>query len=543
LLTLGLVGSGKTSFLHYTAKVTGRERFIYAGSGATAHWIYIDFRDYSDSQDARAFMIDRMFAYIQEHPFLRDFERCVRHVYGDQIAALKSGPLAIVSDKEEYLNERIAEILVEEWKKREPYALKVIAYAARNAPVFLVVDNVDQIEKIESQSQIFSESTALARSIRANLILAMRDATYVKNRSSAVFDAFDFDAVYIDPPSILAVLSRRFDVAEQLLKGKRIEFDSEGGARIIMRDGSTIISLLRASVLGTEVGRIIEVAATGDTRLALQMTRQFLQYGYTSTAKAVEIYQRRGNYTLPPHEALRAIMLGNQGVYREEFSIFGNPFDSKLGRSDLQFLRLYIMAAVVSYSSEREFEGISTADVIDNLEKLGISEHYSEIVIKDLLKLRYVFSRSHREYTRESLVMPSRLCGYVVRELIGRLVFLETVLFDTFISDDSIWDALKENMRLIYRERNVVGKLGMRKEAVSLFFDFVEERFERLAVQARARGLSPQWCGNPITRVRTQFQQDLERALGSARRWYGSGEHEIADSRLPLFEPADKIGG
>src|SRR5690242_19378167 len=140
----------------------------------------------------------------------------------------------------------------------------------------------------------------------------MRDATYVKNRGSAVFDAFDFDAVYIDPPSILAVLSRRFDVAEQLLKEKRIEFDSEGGARIIMRDGSAIISLLRASVLGTEVGRIIEIAATGDTRLALQMTRQFLQYGYTSTAKAVEIYQRRGDYTLPPHEALRAIMLGNQ---------------------------------------------------------------------------------------------------------------------------------------------------------------------------------------------------------------------------------------
>jgi hypothetical protein len=167
----------------------------------------------------------------------------------------------------------------------------------------------------------------------------MRDATYVKNRGSAVFDAFDFDAVYIDPPSILilAVLSRRFDVAEQLLKGKRIEFDSEGGARIIMRDGAAIIDLLRASVLGTEVGRIIEVAATGDTRLALQMTRQFLQYGYTSTAKAVEIYQRRGKYTLPPHEALRAIMLGNQGIYREEFSIFGNPFDSKLEGQTFNF--------------------------------------------------------------------------------------------------------------------------------------------------------------------------------------------------------------
>jgi hypothetical protein len=216
-------------------------------------------------------------------------------------------------------------------------------------------------------------------------------------------------AVYIDPPDILAVLSRRFIIAEQLLKGKRIEFTSEGGAHVVMRDGGAIIDLLKASILGTEVGRLIEVAATGDTRLALQMTRQFLQYGYTSTAKAVEIYQRRGRYTLPPHEALRAIMLGNQNIYREDFSVFGNPFDARLGRSDLQFLRLYLMTALVSYSTEREFEGLSGIEIIDNLEKLGISEHYAELVIKDLIKFRYVFSRSHREYSRESLIIPSRL--------------------------------------------------------------------------------------------------------------------------------------
>jgi hypothetical protein len=180
--------------------------------------------------------------------------------------------------------------------------------------------------------------------------------------------------------------------------------------------------------------------------------------------------------------------------------------------------------------------------VIENLETLGISERYSEQVLKDLLKFRYIFSRSHREYTRDALVIPSRLCGYVVRELTGRLIFLETALFDTFINDDSMWDALKENMKLIYRAHNVVSKLGMRKEAVSLFFDFVEERLERLAAQARSRGLMPQWCGNPMTRVRKQFHEDLERALGSARRWYGSGEDEITESRLPLFEPVAKIG-
>jgi hypothetical protein len=103
-----------------------------------------------------------------------------------------------------------------------------------------------------------------------------------------------------------------------------------------------------------------------------------------------------------------------------------------------------------------------------------------------------------------------------------------------------MWDALKENMRLIYREHNVVGKLAMRKEAVGSFFDFVKERIEKLVVQARARGLAPQWGSNPMSRVEAQFHRDLERALGSARHWYGGDE--IAESRLPLFEPTERIG-
>ena len=123
------------------------------------------------------------------------------------------------------------------------------------------------------------------------------------------------------------------------------------------------------------------------------MTRQFLQYGYTSTAKAVGLYQQTGRYQLPLHEALRAIMLGNQSVYREVFSVFGNPFNSRLGRTDMQLLRLYVMYALVSCSSEREFEGLSAKDIIELLERLGFAERATETLLKDLLRFRYIFSR------------------------------------------------------------------------------------------------------------------------------------------------------
>jgi len=538
LLTVGLVGSGKTTFLNYTSKVTAKAMFSPGGGARAAHWIYADFRDFSTTGNPRHFLVAAIFSYIKNHPYLNNYDQCIRHAYEVEIAALKAGPLSLFADDESFIKKQTAELLMADYQKEEPYAQKIIKYAASKSPVFLVVDNVDQIEDGQKQAQIFLEATALARTLGANLILAMRDATYAKNRSSAVFNAFDFDAVYIDPPEILAVLSKRFTVAQQLLQGKEVALEVEAGGRHVPVDATMIIELLSRSVLGTEVGRIIEVAATGDTRLALQMTRQFLQYGYSSTIKALESYRRRGDYKLPPHEALRAIMLGNQAVYREDFSVFGNPFDARLGRSDLQFLRIYVMYVLVAYSAEREFEGLPALEVIENLERLGISEGTSEKVLKDLIKFRYLFSQTHLEYTRESLVIPSRLCGYVVRELLERLMFVETAMFDTFISDDVTWDSVKANMRLVYRAKNHARKFQIRKEIVSLFYDFVESKVEITVNQARIRGLSPQWCINPLTKARDGFMKDLRRAGESAKRNYGPAANGQGEE-LPLFKRDD----
>lgn len=531
LLTVGLVGSGKTTFLNHISKVTARDVFLKGSGNHHAHWIYVDFRDFSPFGNARAFINESVFEYIKKDPTLKDYEKTIKHAYHEDIESLKSGPLALFAGDDAFLKKSITEVLLNDYKLVEPYVRKITSFAASKAPVFLVVDNVDQIEDSSQQASIFLEATALARSLGANLILAMRDATYAKNRSSAVFDAFDFDAVYIDPPEILAVLSKRFTVAEQLVKGSKVSFTHEGSTRLIEVSAEIVIELLSRSVLGTEVGRIIEVAATGDTRLALQMTRQFLQYGYSSTVRALDSYQRRGSYHLPPHEALRAIMLGNQGVYREDFSVFGNPFDARLGRSDLQFLRIYVMYALVAFSAEREFEGLPAREIIENLERVGVSEAASEQIIKDLVRFRYLFSRSHQEYSRESILIPSRLCGYVVRELLERLMFVETAMFDTFISDDVAWDNLKANMRLVYKERNLARKFAIRKEIASLFFDYAEERLELTVAEARQRGLAPQWCVNPFTKAKDGFRADLRRATESANRNYGA---DVASGGRPL---------
>jgi hypothetical protein len=533
LLALGLVGSGKTTFLNYVAKVTARAHFAHNPARATAHWIYVDFRDYTADISPRTYTIIKAFDYVSAHPFLKDYERCLKHAYAAEIDTIKTGPLALFANQRQKIDDAVTDLMMTDFKAREPYVLKVLSYAAKHAPVFLVIDNVDQREQAAVQSAIFLEALSLARTLHANLVLAMRDATYLRNKSAPVFDAFDFDAVYIDPPAIQSVLSKRFAIARNLLSGKSFEFDTDG-ARMKVQNAAVIVDMLSAGVLNTSVGRLIEVAATGDTRLALKMTRQFLQYGYSSSTRAIQVYNSTGAYNLPPHEALRAIMCGNQSIYIDELSPIGNPFDAKLHRSQAQFLRLYIMSVLVYLAAERSFEGLEAAEIIGVLEKLGFSERTSEAVIRDLIDDRYVFSRSHQDYSRESVLIPSRLAGYVVRDLIGRFVFIENTMFDTFISDDATWSTIKGLVRDIYAEhKDRTKRFRLRKQAAQLFFDYVAKGIQRLVDQAQVRNIPPVWCRNPMELMRRDFELDLQRALRSALRNYGSGQEASED--LPLF--------
>jgi hypothetical protein len=336
VLVLGQVGAGKTTFLEFTKKVGARDIFEVDPARPYPHWLYVDFRTYSASQAPMDFLAHELKEKINVEPYLSSYERCIQHAYKEEIDALFKGPLYLLSNDEGERKRRISQLLMNDYEKTQPYVEKVLRYAATNAPVFLVIDNVDQFEEDVVQARIFSDAMALAQKLRVNLVCSMREATYIRHKNTALFDAFDFDPVSIDPPAVQAVLSKRFFVAKQLLEGRSAKFTAENGAEVHIASLDVVIDLVQMSVLGTELGNLIEVLATSDIRLALRMTRQFLQSGWTASGKALRVFQSTGKYIMPQHEALRAIMLGNQQVYFEESSPLGNPFDSRLAKSEAQ---------------------------------------------------------------------------------------------------------------------------------------------------------------------------------------------------------------
>lgn len=522
ILILGTVGAGKTTFIKYTRKIATKDFFEKRFDRNYPHWIEIDFRCFSQGQEELDFIINNIFDYMKEDSFFNEYKRSIESAYKKDIEALKKGPMFLVAQDEKYFNIEIATLIKKEYEQVKPYVEKLLKYACTKVPVFLVIDNVDQFEDENIQSKIFSKAIAFAHSIGLSLVIAMRESTYIKHRHSATFDAFDFDPIQLEPPEIKSVLSRRFFIAENLLKNKSGEFTANNGARFNVEDLSIFIKLLQGSVLGTEVGNKIDILANRDVRLALRMTREFLERGYTDPAKAIRLYKRNQTYTLPKHEAFRAILLGNQSVYSEEFSVIGNPFDARLEKTNSQLLRLFILTALVKISSEKASEYTDGELIRKHLRNIGFSDDHILRSLSDLCKLKFINTASHGHADFKSNYYTSRLGGYVIRDLLADFTFIENVMMDTFISSQCTWDELKALSSQIKEERNIVSKIEIRVNRAKIFYQYLLNLYQPIIEESQRRGLPFEWCTNPLLEMQNDLNKNCQTVLSSAKHNYGN---------------------
>lgn len=520
MLILGAVGAGKTTFINHTRLVTNRDYFTKSDRAHYPHWIQVDFRHFGRSENASEFIFAEIFKYIMDDPLLSDYERCLRHAYKSEISSLKKGPLALLANDEREMNLRIAELLQSDYEKQRPYVEKIIQYASAHAAIFLVLDNIDQFEDEQIQDDIFSNGIAISRRLNCNIILAMRDNTYFRNRGLPIFDAFDFDPINVEPPEVTSVLAKRFAITKELLRDKPVQFVGEDGKDVFVDDASVIADLLIESVLGTTVGNSIALFSTGDIRFALRITRDFLRNGYSATGRAVQFYQRHGTYKLPEHEAMRAIMIGSRAVYSEDYSPIANPFDARLAMSSAQMLRMFLLHGLVNHAARRNFEPISGEKIKNICLEIGFAPDITLKVLEDLCRARYIFTISHGPANFEADFIPSHLGGYVIRNLISNFVFVENTSMDTFIEDEALWQELRAETEEVFRIRKTTEKIQKRVQRVRLFFSHMVDRYSIISDEAARRGLASEWLGNPLNDAKGNLHANCDRIVQSATRNY-----------------------
>ena len=210
--------------------------------------------------------------------------------------------------------------------------------------------------------------------------------------------------------------------------------------------------------------------------------------------------------------------------YKEEYSVIGNPFDSRLGKTNSEVLRLFVLAGLVKQSTSDGKNILDGPYIRDTLKTIGYSEQDTLQVLQDLCKFHFITTKSHSLTPQiDSGFFASRLGGYVMRTLLCDFTFLENTMMDTFISDKKSWDELKIISNDIQNERNIIEKIKLRIKRVEIFYTYISSLYVPVLDEAKKRSLDPIWLTNPLVEMRADLQNTLTRVLNSARKNYGDG--------------------
>jgi hypothetical protein len=386
---------------------------------------------------------------------------------------------------------------------------------------------VDQFEKEDFQRDIFIEAQAAAKRMGLNVIMTLRDATYLRHRNSPSFDAFQVDSLYIDAPQVLPVLSRRFSYAKKFLEGKSAEIVTEGGKKFKVENLASFLDTVAASLLKDSNGYLIEVLSGGDIRRALSLVREFLASGHTSSDRVLWAHARGPRegepavdkrFAFPRHEIFKACVLGQRRFYREEDSLLLDIFDSKLGTPGKQLLRLHLINKLTIIAATTDREGYLVENLRSELYQIGISDADVSLLLKQLLDFRAIRTADGRAMGDKSQLLPMRLGAFLVKELAADFAYVEMCSLDCTILDEASWESLRE-ATLQIEAATGEKQVTLRLQRARQFLDYLSAVEEKWVVQCKRYQVGKLWDEQVVKpRVLPAFEEHAKRVQASAAR-------------------------
>jgi len=226
---------------------------------------------------------------------------------------------------------------------------------------------------------------------------------------------------------------------------------------------------------------------------------------------------------------MRAIMIGSRAVYSGDYSPIANPFDARLDMSSAQMLRIFLLHGLTSHAARKNFEAVSGEEIRRVFLEIGFAPDIALKVLEDLCRARFIFTVTHGPASFEANFIPSRLGGFVIRNLISNFVFVENTSMDTFIEDEAVWQELRSQTEEVFRLMKTTDKVRKRVERVELFYEHMAQRYSLISGEAARRGLSAEWLGNPLRDSEANLKASCDRIIKSSIANYGDEAVPTAD--------------
>lgn len=472
-LVIGTVGAGKTTYLKHFELIKGKELI----SKEKAHWVYIDFEEMGKQGNPRDFIYEKLNTYLlEEHPNNpTDYDTVIEPAYADEVRALARGPYAKIYREKAKFNEKVDELIHKDFVNREPYVEKVFKYIGSNNLCVIVLDNVDLYEDAELETSVFSEAVAISKKVSCNILVSIRDTTFVKHRNDSIFNAFELKKLWLDPPPFRDVLSRRLSYSRHVLSNRTAKLELPNSSTLNIPDLGIFFDIVQSSILNPQNGKFLESLSDRNIRKGITLVRNFLTSGHIQADKGIKNYiYGDATFKFPYHELFKGAMLGQWKHFKEERSEAINIYDARFGSRNLLLIRLLLLKFLHYKAFDEKTVEVNNLELIERLSSLGASENAIIQSLTELNKAGLVNSKDSSFITRDSIISLTSAGGYYVSFLSKRFVYLEAILHDTAIFDYSVWTILSELSQQIEHEHFIPKRLELRIERINIFIDYLQ---------------------------------------------------------------------
>lgn len=348
IILLGYVGVGKTMFVRHLVRVDAKDVL------ASAIVLYVNLGNEPALEELEPFIAEHFISSLATdygiHIFDRDF---AREVYAGELAEFDRGPWGELAelDPTQYRLEQVRHLagLTED---REAHLRRSLQFLGerRRRQIVTILDNVDQ-RPAQIQDRVFLIAETLAKSWPGTVFVSLRPDTFNRSKRSGTLMAYQPRVFAVSPPRIDRLLDRRITFAKrQIARRDPAVAGIESLANIEALD--VFLEVVRLSLRRSKaLAELVDNLSSQNAREALALLTTLLSSPHVRPQYAVERARKGSYYSIPFHQFLRAVMLGEKARYDPAASRVTNLFDISSDDGREHFL-LPIIIALLRRSAE-----------------------------------------------------------------------------------------------------------------------------------------------------------------------------------------------
>ncbi|MFO0831656.1 MAG: hypothetical protein U0637_07410 [Phycisphaerales bacterium] len=346
--------------------------------------------------------------------------------------------------------------------------------------ISLVLDNADQCDPAY-QAAIYVYARTLEDELKCLVIVALREEWYWQfGRSGGPFAAYHDIAFHIPAPRARDVLAKRLDYA--ILLSSRYDIPATTAVlpgNVVLEAGHLekyLQSCKEAFFNDDEVTVFFECLANGSVRKGLDIFLEFLRSGHTHVQEYLAAIVQRSTYKIQFHQVFKSIAYGARKHYSSSRSMVPNlfhPVPSRDASSYSYFAKLYTLNHLASFANTPGPMGdgmVVLSDLKAMLTLLGLSDDSQSMLVRQMVNSDLI-EADVRQKENEAAWRAMRITSfglYAIRQLVGKMAYIEAVMLDTPLSDSNV----KRQLAVAYHE-GAKPSLGIRLQCARMFLELM----------------------------------------------------------------------